>query len=97
MKVLITRLLFTGALNRRGTAEASFRFPAGLAGNFPLRYVVDTAIGSTEFTQQVKLEDLKKILPEQVLIGNDNHKDNHKKTKRGKRQVAETNRPKSKA
>ena len=47
--------------------------------------------------EQVKLEDLKKILPEQVLNGNDNHKDNHKEKKRGKRQVAETNRPKSKA
>ena len=47
--------------------------------------------------EQVKLEDLKKILPEQVSNRNNNHKDNHKENKRGKRQVAETNRPKSKA
>ena len=46
-----------GRLNRRGTTEAQFRFPAGVAGSYPLRYVVDTPIGSTEFTQQVRLED----------------------------------------
>ncbi len=56
------RTLFTGRLNRRGTAEAQFRFPAGLAGNHALRYVVDTPIGSTEFTQQVRLEDKASIL-----------------------------------
>ena len=42
------RVLFTGRLNARGTAEAQFRFPAGLAGKYTLRYVVDTPIGSTE-------------------------------------------------
>ena len=47
--------------------------------------------------EQVKLEDLKKILPEQVSNGNDNHKDNHKEKKSGKRQMAEMSRPKSKA
>ena len=31
-------------------------------GTFPLRYVVDTPIGSTEFTQQVRLEDKGSIL-----------------------------------
>ena len=56
------RLLFTGPLNRRGTAEAQFRFPAGLVGNYSLRYVVDTAIGATEFTQPVRLEDKASIL-----------------------------------
>ena len=56
------RVLFTGRLNRRGTTEAQFRFPAGVAGSFPLRYVVDTPIGSTEFTQQVRLEDKASIL-----------------------------------
>jgi uncharacterized protein YfaS (alpha-2-macroglobulin family) len=56
------RVLFTGRLNRRGTAEAQFRFPAGLAGNYPLRYAVDTPIGSAEFTQQVRLEDKVSIL-----------------------------------
>ena len=56
------RLLFTGRLNRRGTTEAQFRFPAGLSGSYPLRYIVDTPIGSTEFTQQVRLEDKVSIL-----------------------------------
>src|SRR5579864_8828845 len=56
------RALFTGRLNRRGTTEAQFRFPAGLTGRYALRYVVDTPIGSTEFTQQVRLEDKASIL-----------------------------------
>jgi hypothetical protein len=54
--------LFTGALNRRGTTEAQFRFPGGLVGSYQLRYVVDTPIGSTEFTQTVRLEDKASIL-----------------------------------
>jgi uncharacterized protein YfaS (alpha-2-macroglobulin family) len=54
--------LFTGQLNRRGTTEAQFRFPANLVGSYKLRYVVDTAIGSTEFTQEVRLEDKVSIL-----------------------------------
>jgi uncharacterized protein YfaS (alpha-2-macroglobulin family) len=56
------RMLFAGPLNRRGTTEAQFRFPAGLTGRYPLRYVVDTPIGSTEITQQVRLEDKSSIL-----------------------------------
>ena len=56
------RLLFTGPLNRRGTAEAQFRFPAGVTGTYPVHYLVDTPIGSTEFTQQVRLEDKASIL-----------------------------------
>jgi hypothetical protein len=55
-------VLFTGHLNRRGTTEAQFQFPAGLVGTYPLHYVVDTDIGSTEFTQQVRLEDKASIL-----------------------------------
>ncbi len=54
--------LFTGQLNRRGTAEAQFRFPAGAVGSYKLRYVVDTPIGSTEFTQEVRVEDKVSIL-----------------------------------
>lgn len=54
--------LFTGRLNRRGTTEAQFRFPAGLVGNFQLHYAVDTTIGSTEYTQAVRLEDKVSIL-----------------------------------
>src|SRR5260370_1230443 len=56
------RVLFTGRLNHRGTAEAQFRFPAGLTGSHQLRYAVDTPIGSTEFTQGVRLEDKVSIL-----------------------------------
>jgi len=54
--------LFTGRLNRRGTAEAQFRLPAGMVGEFQLRYVVDTPIGSTELTQPVRLEDKVSVL-----------------------------------
>ena len=54
--------LFNGRLNRRGTAEAQFRIPAGLAGNYPLRYSVDTPIGSAEYTQQVRIEDKVSVL-----------------------------------
>jgi hypothetical protein len=56
------RLLFTGPLNHRGTTEAQLRFPAGLAGTYPLHYVVDTPIGSTEITEQVRLEEKASIL-----------------------------------
>ena len=56
------QLLFDGKLNRRGTTEAQFQFPAGLIGNYQLRYVADTSIGSTEFTQSVRLEDKVSIL-----------------------------------
>src|SRR5216684_7480588 len=54
--------LYSGRLNRRGTTEAAFRFPAGLAGSYQLHYVTDTPIGSTEFTQPVRLEDKVSIL-----------------------------------
>jgi hypothetical protein len=57
-----SQVIYSGRLNQRGTTEAQFRFPAGLAGNYTLRYVVDTEIGSTEFTQPVRLEDKAQIL-----------------------------------
>jgi uncharacterized protein YfaS (alpha-2-macroglobulin family) len=56
------QLLFSGQLNRRGTTEAQFHFPAGAVGNYQLRYLVDTAIGSTEFVQPVRLDDKVSIL-----------------------------------
>src|SRR5579862_4777290 len=56
------RVLFTGSLNLRGTAEAQFRIPAGVVGTYPLRYVVDSPIGSTDFTQQIRVEDKVSIL-----------------------------------
>ncbi len=49
------RLLFSGPIDERGTLEAQFRFPAGLTGRHQLRFVADTAVGSTEFTQPIKL------------------------------------------
>lgn len=55
-------VLFRGTLNRRGTTEAQFLLPAGLVGNYKLRYIANTAIGSTEFTQDVRLEDKVSIL-----------------------------------
>jgi hypothetical protein len=57
-----SRLLFTGRLNQRGTTEAQFRFPSAMVGSYQLRYLVDTSIGSTEFTQPVRLEDRISIL-----------------------------------
>ncbi|MGB6743491.1 MAG: MG2 domain-containing protein, partial [Terracidiphilus sp.] len=54
--------LFAGRVNRRGTVDAQFRFPAGLTGNYQLHYVADTSIGSAEFTQSVRLEDKVSIL-----------------------------------
>jgi A-macroglobulin TED domain/Alpha-2-macroglobulin family/MG2 domain/Carboxypeptidase regulatory-like domain/A-macroglobulin receptor binding domain/Alpha-2-macroglobulin bait region domain/Macroglobulin domain MG3 len=58
----LSRLLFKGPLDRRGTTEAQFRLPAGLVGSYQLRYSVDTSIGSTEFTQSLRLEDKQSIL-----------------------------------
>ncbi len=56
-----SQLLYTGRLNPRGTIEAQFRFPA-MIGSYQLHYLVDTPIGSTEFTQGVRLEDKISIL-----------------------------------
>src|SRR5579859_7576712 len=56
------RLMYSGSLNHRGTLEASFQFPAGLTGSYELRFVADTPIGSTEFSQPVRLMDKASIL-----------------------------------
>jgi len=56
------RLVFTGRLNQRGTTEAQFRLPAGLSGSYQLKYAVDTPIGSTEFSEPIKVEDKVSIL-----------------------------------
>ena len=51
------QILYTGKLNGRGTTQANFRFPAGLAGSYSLRYSLDTAIGPVEYSQPIQLED----------------------------------------
>src|ERR1039457_406863 len=56
------RVLFTGRLNQHGTTEAQFRLPAGLVGAYPLHYVVETPIGTAEYTEQVRIEDKVSIL-----------------------------------
>jgi A-macroglobulin TED domain/Alpha-2-macroglobulin family/MG2 domain/Carboxypeptidase regulatory-like domain/A-macroglobulin receptor binding domain/Alpha-2-macroglobulin bait region domain len=56
------RALFRGKVNEHGTTEAQFRLPASLVGSYQLHYIVDTSIGSTEFTQPVRLEDKVSIL-----------------------------------
>src|ERR1700722_4480460 len=55
---LSNRVLFDGPLD----SEAKFQIPSGLAGSYPLRYIVDTPIGSTEFTQQIQIQDKSSIL-----------------------------------
>jgi hypothetical protein len=56
------KVLYTGPLNRRGTAEAQFRLTAGLTGTHSLHYVADTPIGTTDFTQQVRIEEKTSVL-----------------------------------
>ena len=56
------RTLFSGRLNRRGTTEAQFQFPEGVAGNCNLHYTVDTSLGTAEYTQGIRLEDKVGIL-----------------------------------
>ena len=50
-------LLFAGPLDRRGSVEADFRFPAGLTGTFPVRFTAETPLGQVETTETVQLED----------------------------------------
>jgi hypothetical protein len=54
--------LFTGRLNKHGTVEAKFKFPANLTGKYDLHYVADTPVSSTEYTQSIKLADKASIL-----------------------------------
>jgi hypothetical protein len=56
------RVLYSGHLDRRGTAEADFRFPAGLTGSHDLRFTTQTPIGSAEATETVQLEDKVAVL-----------------------------------
>ena len=56
------RVLYTGRLDRRGTAQADFRFPAGLTGNYDLHFTAQTPIGSAEATEAVRLDDKVSVL-----------------------------------
>lgn len=56
------RMLFAGPLDRRGSAIAEFRFPAGLTGTFPMRVVAETPLGQVETTVSVQLEDRVQVL-----------------------------------
>ena len=48
--------------------------------------------------QTLSLEDLKKILPEQVMAGNHNHRGNHKDKKKNRQGVVrKTSKPRAKA
>lgn len=54
--------LFIGSLDKRGTADAQFLFPRGLAGNYSLHFAVDTPFGSTDFNQPIRLDHRVSIL-----------------------------------
>jgi A-macroglobulin complement component/alpha-2-macroglobulin family protein/carboxypeptidase family protein/MG2 domain-containing protein/A-macroglobulin receptor len=56
------RPLYTGRLNHRATTEAQFQFLEGLTGNYNLHYTVDTSLGTTEYTQGIRLHDKVGIL-----------------------------------
>ena len=58
----VRRLLYSGRLNRRGTTEAQFSFPAGMVGNYQLHYIAETPIGSAEYTQAIQLQDAASVL-----------------------------------
>jgi uncharacterized protein YfaS (alpha-2-macroglobulin family) len=51
------RPLFSGRLNQRGTVAAQLHFPAGLEGRYDIRFIADTPIGSTEYTQPIQIKD----------------------------------------
>jgi hypothetical protein len=55
-------VLFAGHLDHRGTAEANFRFPQGLLGSFPVRFTAETALGTVESTETIRIEDQLAIL-----------------------------------
>jgi hypothetical protein len=58
---LDNRTIFSGPLDRAGTTEPQFSL-AATPGNHNLHYIVDTPIGSTEYSQQIRIEDKTSIL-----------------------------------
>jgi hypothetical protein len=51
------RPLFSGRLNQHGTVAAQFRLPAALRGQYDIRFIADTPIGSAEYTQPIQIKD----------------------------------------
>lgn len=56
------QILFKGTLNQRGTTPVRFQLPAGLVGQYSLRYAVDTALGPVEHVEDIRLDDKSSIL-----------------------------------
>jgi len=56
------KLLFAGDLDRRGSAEADFRFPERLVGSFLVHFSADTPLGRVETKETVQLEDQISVL-----------------------------------
>src|SRR5438105_2163347 len=54
--------LFAGKLDRRGSTNAEFRFPAGLTGNASLRILAETPLGNAETTETVHVQDKVSLL-----------------------------------
>jgi hypothetical protein len=54
--------LFSGRLDRRGSTNAEFRFPANLSGEATLRITADTTLGTAETTETIHLQDKVSIL-----------------------------------
>jgi hypothetical protein len=54
--------LFTGKLDRRGSTNAEFRFPANLSGDASIRITAETPLGTTDAIQSIHLEDKVSIL-----------------------------------
>ena len=55
-------VLHTGQINHKGTTETHFHIPAGTAGTCELHYVVETPVGSAEYTQTIRVEEKASIL-----------------------------------
>ncbi len=59
---LATHRVFSGPINKRGTLEAEFRLPEGATGKYAMRLIVDTPIGTTEYSEPIELQEKASIL-----------------------------------
>ena len=57
-----TVVLHTGAINRKGTTESHFQIPTGTIGACQLHYVVETPLGSAEYTDSIRIDERASIL-----------------------------------